>query len=658
MAEASVTTVGIDAGLWFSGDQEDELGLRGRGFSDCECPVIWSWDWLLSLSWVGDGAVCKWLWTGFAVLDVWEWFGEMEVVHCVLNSFSLSCRHRHAAAVVGSKLYVFGGLYNNMLYSCMHVLDTQNAQWREVRIQGEWPCARHSHSMVAHGPQLFMFGGYDGEKALGDLYSFDAGTGLWKNEKTIGRTYARFSHSMFVYDHYLGIFGGCPIKKQFQEVALLDLRNRAWKHVSIYSVSRDLFVRSTTCVVDDDLFVVGGGASCYAFGTKFNEPMKLNLRLLVFSVGIPCRMEDKPTIKEVKENHDNFFSTTDNSMCVTNDKMLLYDYNAKTAFDGEKPLVLQLDKNSAKLGKDLLKKIGWLDLGRKVHPSEDGLHICLPITEDSYPFLQERVLDSVEVFCHSNGFNSADRKKSVSVNGSSFKMELNHLLASGGSVCIDNTVSVRKAPRAPQKLLREAVCSLIKQKGFPLLLVEQLPTRWERLGDIVVLPVACFKDTLWETIGVELWPIVAKSLGAKRLARQGRVLRNGTRDSTLEILVGDNGWVDHNENGIIYSFDSTKCMFSFGNLSEKLRMARLDCVDEIVVDLFAGIGYFVLPFLVKAKAKLVYACEWNPHAIEALRHNIQANSVSDRCIILEGDNRVTAPKVCTSMPFLDLLNSI
>lgn len=74
---------------------------------------------------------------------------------------------------------------------------------------------------------------------------------------------------------------------------------------------------------------------------------------------------------------------------------------------------------------------------------------------------------------------------------------------------------------------------------------------------------------------------------------------NGTRESTLEILVGDNGWVDHNENGIIYSFDSTKCMFSFGNLSEKLRMARLDCVDEIVVDLFAGIGYFVLPFLVK-----------------------------------------------------------
>lgn len=80
---------------------------------------------------------------------------------------------------------------------------------------------------------------------------------------------------------------------------------------------------------------------------------------------------------------------------------------------------------------------------------------------------------------------------------------------------------------------------------------------------------------------------------------QGRVEPNGTRDSTLEMLVGANGWVDHRENGILYSFDATKCMFSWGNLSEKLRMGNMACEHEVVVDLFAGIGYFVLPFLVR-----------------------------------------------------------
>ena len=80
---------------------------------------------------------------------------------------------------------------------------------------------------------------------------------------------------------------------------------------------------------------------------------------------------------------------------------------------------------------------------------------------------------------------------------------------------------------------------------------------------------------------------------------KGCVAPTGTRDSTLKILVGDNGWVNHCENGILYSFNATKCMFSWGNLSEKLHMARLDCTDEVIVDLFAGIGYFVLPFLVR-----------------------------------------------------------
>lgn len=42
---------------------------------------------------------------------------------------------------------------------------------------------------------------------------------------------------------------------------------------------------------------------------------------------------------------------------------------------------------------------------------------------------------------------------------------------------------------------------------------------------------------------------------------------------------------------------------------------------------------------------MVYACEWNPHAVEALKHNLHANAVADRCVVLEGDNRVTAPKV-------------
>lgn len=82
---------------------------------------------------------------------------------------------------------------------------------------------------------------------------------------------------------------------------------------------------------------------------------------------------------------------------------------------------------------------------------------------------------------------------------------------------------------------------------------------------------------------------------------------------------------------------------NLGNISEKLRIAKFDCHDEIVVDLFAGIGYFAIIFAVHCHAKHVYCCEWNPAAIEALRRNIHLNHVENRMTICEGDNRQVCP---------------
>lgn len=66
------------------------------------------------------------------------------------------------------------------------------------------------------------------------------------------------------------------------------------------------------------------------------------------------------------------------------------------------------------------------------------------------------------------------------------------------------------------------------------------------------------------------------------------------------LLKGDNGWVEHKENGILYCLDVTCCMFSSGNVTEKARMGQQQCKGETIVDLFTGIGYYTLPLLVHA----------------------------------------------------------
>ncbi|XP_063278404.1 tRNA wybutosine-synthesizing protein 2 homolog isoform X2 [Prinia subflava] len=192
--------------------------------------------------------------------------------------------------------------------------------------------------------------------------------------------------------------------------------------------------------------------------------------------------------------------------------------------------------------------------------------------------------------------------------------------------------------RTPAQRLREELRRLLGA-SWSEELERDVPHAWHRHGDLVLLSEDSFKAAPWERLGSALWETVASALGARRVARRGRVMPDGMRTPSVTLLLGQHGWVEHVDNGIRYTFDVTKCMFSPGNITEKLRVASLPCSGEVVVDLYAGIGYFTLPFLVHAGAAFVHACEWNSHAVEALHRTLVLNGVRDRCRIHAGDSR-------------------
>mmetsp|Transcript_11000 Transcript_11000/g.41070 ORF Transcript_11000/g.41070 Transcript_11000/m.41070 type:complete len:1313 (-) Transcript_11000:885-4823(-) len=105
---------------------------------------------------------------------------------------------------------------------------------------------------------------------------------------------------------------------------------------------------------------------------------------------------------------------------------------------------------------------------------------------------------------------------------------------------------------------------------------------------------------------------------------------------------GGLGWVEVREGGVTYGFDFTRVMFCSGNVTERMRMGRVEAAGETVVDLYAGIGYYTIPFSLHAGAEVVHACEWNPNSLLALRNNVLVNGLSDECVIIHpGDNRRT-----------------
>ncbi|WZN62019.1 tRNA wybutosine-synthesizing protein [Chloropicon roscoffensis] len=277
---------------------------------------------------------------------------------------------------------------------------------------------------------------------------------------------------------------------------------------------------------------------------------------------------------------------------------------------GAPVMAVSAPRRRAKAVKDALKARGWLDQGVRPQPAPGGDRILFPVT-------------------------------------SSFRSSEANLQALGEGL---EVVSLGGAPkssptRSQHEELRRRVGEMLPV-DLAKDLLEDLPRRWERLGDAVLIPKQAMVREYWSRPeAIEAWAAVAEALRCGKVGRQREVRDNAVRESAAEVLwpSGADGWVDHRENGIIYSFDFTKCMFSSGNVTEKARIASFDCSGEVVVDMFAGIGYFTLPYLVKANAEHLYACEWNPEAVRALHRNLGVNGCEDRCTVLEGDCTKNAP---------------
>ena len=117
------------------------------------------------------------------------------------------------------------------------------------------------------------------------------------------------------------------------------------------------------------------------------------------------------------------------------------------------------------------------------------------------------------------------------------------------------------------------------------------------------------------------------------------------RTSQVEILLGTDGWVEVRDNGLIYGFDASEVMYSSGNVTERHRMANVEAEGEVVIDAYAGIGYYTMQLLVHANVAHVHACEMNPSSIHALEWSARENNVRSRLTVHAGDNQITLQKL-------------
>jgi len=164
-------------------------------------------------------------------------------------------RSGHAAAAMGRRMYVCGGLAEDggvrEYLMDMFRLDLSSLLWTRITVpdrqdgeEGYMPEGRAGHNLVAVGQgksELWMLNGWfvhdNKSYFLNDVHVFDPLKRTWSKEETVGEApAARAYAAVAIYRDKLVMFGGCngTLASHFRnDLWALDLEYRTWSRIHV-----------------------------------------------------------------------------------------------------------------------------------------------------------------------------------------------------------------------------------------------------------------------------------------------------------------------------------------------------------------------------------------------------------------------------------------
>ncbi|MEM4230302.1 MAG: class I SAM-dependent methyltransferase family protein [Candidatus Pacearchaeota archaeon] len=187
---------------------------------------------------------------------------------------------------------------------------------------------------------------------------------------------------------------------------------------------------------------------------------------------------------------------------------------------------------------------------------------------------------------------------------------------------------------------------LLKEKlkdKINLELLNFLPSGYQSVGDIIIINLKQELEKYKKLIGETILIIFPKT---RVVCNKKGGITGEFREPQIELIAGNkNTETIHFENGCYYKFDVRKLMFAKGNLNERIRIAKQVKAGEIVVDMFAGLGYFTVPIAKLSNVKKVFSIELNPTAFFYLNENLRLNEISNKVEAINGDSKIEVPKL-------------
>jgi len=196
-------------------------------------------------------------------------------------------RTNHASVAVGTRMYIFGGMYKDtaagmdklIFLNDMHMLETEGGQlkWTRIVQRGNIPSPRCGHRMVAFGHLLVLFGGGCGEQwdmKFADVYVFDTTTNEWIKPKVTGHAPVCTFTVTFSAGVFLFVFGGQSLNDNnlTQELYCLDTVSMTWTQIKPAGEKPGQRDMASGNVISSNMYMFGGYC-----GTAIDSLYKLEM---------------------------------------------------------------------------------------------------------------------------------------------------------------------------------------------------------------------------------------------------------------------------------------------------------------------------------------------------------------------------------------------
>ncbi|KAF2078325.1 hypothetical protein CYY_000417 [Polysphondylium violaceum] len=254
---------------------------------------------------------------------------------------------RHSAAVIGKRIYTFGGFDGFRKHYGLGMYDTESNIWQYIyNVSGDVPHPRTNHASCAIGDQLYVFGGMykDPEESLiflNDLYRLDTNTLVWTRLDGQGDVPPpKCGHRLFNFAGKLLLFGGGyggNWDKKYNEIHIFDPSNNTWLKAD---VKGELPV-STFAIcfpMGPFLFVFGGQAmtnDCLTNDLYMLDTINMEWSKVEVSFPpIPRDMGSGSIVGNTFYLFGGFCGVPLNSLCSLNFKKKIEDFYAIVPYDG------------------------------------------------------------------------------------------------------------------------------------------------------------------------------------------------------------------------------------------------------------------------------------------------------------------------------------